>query len=284
MRKDGSNDCYNLPMSDAASAYVMGHDDRERRRLVLQASILHPFTEDLFRRAGITTGMHVLDLGCGVGDVSLLAARLTGPTGSVTSIDIDPVALQILRDRAAAEGQRTIQCVQADIHSYEPGHKFDAVVGRHILIHTRDPLGVLTACRELLHPRGIAAFQEYDFQQVVTSLPPQPVRDSVSAILNGFFAKAAPNMGSRLFSLFVKAGFAHPDCRGEFGVDGGVDSPYHEVAAESLRKVLPRAQAMNIPGAADIDIDTLESRLREEARLGGETHFPVMFSCFARRQ
>jgi hypothetical protein len=36
--------------------YVMGHDDRERRRLALQASILNPFTEQLLRRAGIRPG------------------------------------------------------------------------------------------------------------------------------------------------------------------------------------------------------------------------------------
>ena len=70
-------------MSDATS-YVMGHDDRERRRLLLQASILNPLTEELFHRAGITSGMRVLDIGCGVGDVSLIAARLVGAHGRVT--------------------------------------------------------------------------------------------------------------------------------------------------------------------------------------------------------
>jgi ubiquinone/menaquinone biosynthesis C-methylase UbiE len=269
----------------AAASYVMGYDDRERRRLATQASILRPFTEDLFRRAGITTGMHVLDVGCGVGDVSLIAARLAGRTGSVTSIDIDPAALQTLRDRADAEGIHTVRSVEADIQSFDPGHKFDAVVGRHILIHTKDPLSVLTACRDLLHPRGIAAFQEYDFQQSVTSWPPLPLRDAVFAVFNGFFAQAVrANMGSRLFSLFMEAGFEHPDCRGEFPVDGGVDSPHHEVVAESLRSILPRAKALNIPGAADIDMDTIESRLREEAQSGGGSHFPVMFSCFSRRR
>jgi hypothetical protein len=34
----------------------VGHDDRERRRLALQASILNPLTEQLLRRAGISTG------------------------------------------------------------------------------------------------------------------------------------------------------------------------------------------------------------------------------------
>jgi len=61
----------------------MGHEEREHRRLALQASILNPFTEHLLRRAGIAAGMHVLDIGCGVGDVSLLAARI--PAASTSS-------------------------------------------------------------------------------------------------------------------------------------------------------------------------------------------------------
>ena len=42
--------------SPLQAQYVMGHDDRERRRLALQASILNPLTEQLLRRAGISTG------------------------------------------------------------------------------------------------------------------------------------------------------------------------------------------------------------------------------------
>ncbi len=97
-------------------------------------------------------------------------------TGSVTSVDIDPAALQNLRDRAAAEGLRNVECVEADIHSFEPGRRYDAVVGRHILIHTKDPLRVLATCRELLQPQGIAAFQEYDFQRVTPSYPASVAR------------------------------------------------------------------------------------------------------------
>src|SRR5581483_2854171 len=135
------------------SAYVMGHDERERRRLTLQASILNPLTEHLFRRAGISSGMHVLDIGCGVGDVSLLAARLVGRHGSVTSVDIDPAALTTLAGRASAEGIDTIECIHADVHGWTPRRRFDAVVGRHILIHSKDPLAVLRDCAALLHPR-----------------------------------------------------------------------------------------------------------------------------------
>src|SRR6478736_845151 len=97
------------------NSYVMGHDDRERRRLLLQASILNPLTEQLFRRAGLSSGMRVLDIGCGVGDVSLLAARLVGRRGGVISVDIDPAALDTLKARASSERLENIECIQADI-------------------------------------------------------------------------------------------------------------------------------------------------------------------------
>ena len=37
--------------------------------------------------AGIGLGMTVLDLGCGAGDVSFVAAELVGPQGQVIGVD-----------------------------------------------------------------------------------------------------------------------------------------------------------------------------------------------------
>src|SRR5262245_42833843 len=172
-----------------STAYVMGHDERERRRLLLQASILNPLTEQLFRRAGISSGMNVLDIGCGVGDVSLIAARLVGRYGSVTSVDIDPAALGTLESRASAEVMTNIECVQADIHEWKPGRRFDAVVGRHILIHSKDPLSVLRDCAALLHVRGLAAFHEYDFSVVHRAWPPAPFQRRLMEVFDRFFAR-----------------------------------------------------------------------------------------------
>ena len=88
-------------MSIPKSAYVMGHTDRERRRLALQASVINPLTDNFLRRAGVSAGMRVLELGCGIGEVSLIAARLVGPHGHVHCIDIDGPGLEIARDRLA---------------------------------------------------------------------------------------------------------------------------------------------------------------------------------------
>jgi len=122
----------------------MGHDNRERRRLALQASILNPFTDHLLRRAGISASMRVLDIGCGVGDVSLLAARIVGRGGRVTSLDFDGQALMTLKERANAEALGNIECVEGNVHNWNSERRFDAVIGRHILIHSKNPLDVLS--------------------------------------------------------------------------------------------------------------------------------------------
>ena len=46
----------------------------------------------------------MLDTGCGVGDVSLLAASLVGPAGCVVGLDTDADALAAARVRAARAG------------------------------------------------------------------------------------------------------------------------------------------------------------------------------------
>src|SRR6185436_3709048 len=98
--------------------YVMGHDDRERGRLSLQASILNPLSDQLLRRAGLSAGMRVLDIGCGVGELSMVAARLVGRSGRVTGIDIDEGALALAVARAREQGLNQIDFVHANICAY----------------------------------------------------------------------------------------------------------------------------------------------------------------------
>jgi len=58
------------------SNYILGWSDAEQDRLIRQAILLAPMTEQLFREAGIGAGQRVLDIGSGIGDVAMMAARL----------------------------------------------------------------------------------------------------------------------------------------------------------------------------------------------------------------
>ena len=87
------------------TTYALGHSSAEIQRLKNQAAMLRPITERLLRSAGIDAGMRVLDLGCGAGDVSMLAAELVGPAGFVVAIDRSQEVSQ--RGQKAGPGSRS---------------------------------------------------------------------------------------------------------------------------------------------------------------------------------
>jgi len=266
--------------------YVLGHSDHERRRLALQASILNPLTDSFLRRAGISAGMRVLELGCGIGEVSLMAARLVGPHGHVHCIDIDGDALEIARGRCRSAGHDHVVFEKVDVATHAPVQLYDAVIGRHILIHTPDAAAVLKKAVAKVHVGGLIAFQEYDLSFYPRGYPEMPLIFWVEEILVEFFRRAVPrpNIGTQLFWLMQEAGLPPPECRLECVMDGGPYSPVYEWLAETVRSLLPRIEALGITNAETVNCETLAQRMREEALAKrGVMIAPAMIGAFARK-
>ena len=76
-----------MDTAQKSPTYVHGHPAGELERLLNQSRFYGELTEEVFRRAGLAPGMRVLDAGHGAGDVSLLAASIVGPAGSVLIYD-----------------------------------------------------------------------------------------------------------------------------------------------------------------------------------------------------
>jgi ubiquinone/menaquinone biosynthesis C-methylase UbiE len=110
--------------------HVLGRSAEEIERPQSQAAFIRPFTERLFRDAGIARGMKVLDLGSGAGDVALLAARLVGQEGTVLGIDTNPAILDVALARARDAQHRNVSFESGDIRTLSLARDFDAVVGR----------------------------------------------------------------------------------------------------------------------------------------------------------
>jgi ubiquinone/menaquinone biosynthesis C-methylase UbiE len=130
--------------------------------LITQSELLQPVTERLLRAAGVRRGMHVLDLGCGLGDVSILAAGLVGPNGLILGVDHDPAVLETARHRAWRADLDQVYFLDSAIDALalkEEG-PFDAVVGRNILSHVADPVATVRQAAGLLRPGGVMAFHE----------------------------------------------------------------------------------------------------------------------------
>ena len=74
----------------AEPLYVCGHSGGELERLEMQGDFFAGMTRSILADAGLVPGMRVLDIGCGAGDVSFLAAEMVGPSGWVMGIDRVP--------------------------------------------------------------------------------------------------------------------------------------------------------------------------------------------------
>ena len=56
--------------------------------------------ENILLEAGIKPGFHILDYGCGPGSYTVIAAKLAGEAGKVYALDIHPLAIQQVKNRA----------------------------------------------------------------------------------------------------------------------------------------------------------------------------------------
>jgi ubiquinone/menaquinone biosynthesis C-methylase UbiE len=254
----------------AEASYVFENVSTEFERLECQSTILRPITERLLRKVDLGMGKRVLDLGCGFGDVSLLAADIVGPSGTVVGIDRDPRSVAAATERARGRGLRQLNFEVAAVDDYPVKEQFDLVVGRYVLVHQADPASVIRAAARHVKPGGAIAFHEICAHQGFHSLPSVPAWEEMAKILNAAFRKGVPSndAAARLVEHFMNAGLRCPELFAEVPVDGGENSPLHRWMAVTARSLLSKAIESGEVSAKEVDIDTLEQRMRTEAGAG----------------
>ena len=249
--------------------YVMGRSADEKRRLQERARFFEPLTRHLFQDAGIRTGMRVLDIGCGPGDVSLLAADLVGPTGSVVGVDANPDVARTAMDRASASGLMNVSFVVGDIRDVALEGEFDAVVGRLVLMYSADPSVTVRSALRHVRPGGLAAFHEMNVGAPVWSDPMSPLHQLLGRCLNEAFARSGVEtaMGTRLHESFVAAGVASPEMCTNAVIGAGEQWVQRFAAAFGagiLRSILPVVLEHGIATESELDLDTFDERYVSE--------------------
>jgi len=247
--------------STGDSGYILGHSTEEMSRLERQGRLFAEETDGLFRRAGLSAGMTVLDIGCGVGDVSLVAANIVGKTGRVIGIDRSVGALERARRRPELIGCGWIEFRQAEVSRLGTAELFDAVVGRFILLHVPDTVSLLKDLRARLLPGGLMAFLEFDIE-TAAAVPELPLLTRCLDWISQTYRRDGiePNMGSHLYAAFRAAGLT-PQMMGSCRIEGPNTTDVFTFAAETVRSLLPRIIGLGLATADEVDIDTLASRL-----------------------
>lgn len=272
--------------SASTGTYLLGQTPAAIRRLHTMGQLHNPQTRRAFEDAGITTGMKVLDVGCGPGEVSMIAAELVGETGSVLGVDASEVALEAAQARVQAAGHTNVSFKVGDLLSLELDRNFDAIVGRFILMHLAEPTAVLRRLARHLRPGGVVVFQEYDLASYRDAFyPPSPLWERACSLCAEPFQRAGGNlrMGMQLYSTFLQAGLPAPQLRYEAAIGAGPDWPGYEWWAETVRVFLPLSVKLGMTTEEEIDVDTLAERLREETvSHEGTARTPLMVSAWVR--
>ncbi len=193
-----------------ADTYVLGSSDSEHARLIKQGRALHEVTERLLRDAGVGSGQRVLDIGAGMGDVSLLLARLVGERGSVCGIDKDGAALAKARTRAATASFRNIVFLERDLNDLELDGEYDAIVGRFVLMYlsTARRARLLECLATALKPGGVAVFQEPSWHDYFAHAVHLPLHTACGRLICETFTRAGAeiNMALPLHRSLMQAG------------------------------------------------------------------------------
>ncbi len=261
--------------------YVLGHSDAELRRLIEQAAFFGDLTADVFRRAQLAPGMNVLDVGCGVGDVAFLAASFVD---RVHGIDRAVEAVTVARERAAQAGAQNVTFEVADAATYQSSDKFDAVVGRLVLAYQPDPAAFLRHLASLLRDGGVLAFHECDLSTASTKPNVPLFRNVVDLVIETYRrANLEADMGSRLHSAFREAGLPAPQMIAAARVESGANSGAYAAVARVVSSAAPMMERLGVATMAELGLETLEARLREEiTRADAVVFMPTFVGAWAR--
>ena len=103
----------------------------------------------------LEAGERVLDLGCGSGTDTLIAAQMVGPAGSVTGIDMTPEMLAKARGAVAEAGVANVELLEAEAERLPfPGASFDVVISNGVIDLIPDKDAVFAEIFRMLSPGG----------------------------------------------------------------------------------------------------------------------------------
>ena len=254
----------NMSTSGPTSHYALGSTDAEHERLIRQATLLAPLTERFFREACIGPGQRILELGSGVGDVAMLAARLVGPSGEVVGIERDTRSIARARARTAEAGLHNVTFTQSDVCQLSGDKPFDAVVGRFILQFLPDPVAALRSLSQLVHPGGVIAFHEPCWTPILPLAADLPLWSVCASLARESIQRSGGDteMGLALSRIFRQAGLPVPNLQMEIPLTDNRCSA--RWIYDLFCTLLPQIRQLNLPLEDLGNLDTLLERIQTE--------------------
>lgn len=186
--------------------YVLGTHDAEIARLELQHRVWRPVALEAWRRAGVSDGQTIIDIGCGPGFAAVDLAEIVGPTGRVIALDKSSRFLQSV----ARYNKPQIEAVACDLDvDGLPATRVDAAWARWVFSFVRHPRDLLARVARSLKPGGVFVAHEYfDYRTWRTSPRNAEIEEFVAAIMASWRAEGGePDIALDLVPWLPDLGF-----------------------------------------------------------------------------
>ena len=164
------------------------------------------FAADLIEEAALSPGERVLDVACGTGVVTRLAAERVGPSGTVAALDVNPAMLSVARSIPSSGAP--IQWYETSAEAMPlPDGAFDVVLCQLGLQFVADKKAALKEMRRVLVPGGrvlVSAPPPNALFDVLDEALARHVGDDAARFVRMVFSLGAP---AQIERLFLDAGF-----------------------------------------------------------------------------
>jgi SAM-dependent methyltransferase len=260
--------------------YILATGGKDLERLRLLHEVYGPGTEALFHRIGLRDGLHVVEIGCGSGNIACWVAEKVAPGGSVMAIDNSAEQIEQARRQAQARGLRNIDFQVADAYSPRlPENSFDVAYCRLVLMHLIEPGKALTVMRGLVRPGGKVVCEEMDLGCWLCDPPADAMRRFFE--LNEALGERRGEhfrLGASLHRLFRQAGLPHPEVGTNFTL--ALRGEQKRLLGMTFMEFAPELVRERLATRADVDQIAMEMmRLADdETALFG---FPLVVQVWA---
>jgi SAM-dependent methyltransferase len=226
--------------------YVLGTHDEELARLGLQHAVWCPVALDCWKRAGITAGSRVIDLGAGPGYATVDLAEIVGPTGEVVALERSGNFVRALNENLQARSLTNVKVHELDLMTDNlPKGDYDFAWCRWVVSFVNNPAILINKLGDVMPKKSVSIFHEYGDYETWRFFPRLPSQEKFREHVISTWRESGgePDGAPGLPALLLKNGFVIRSARPHIFCLRPADKMW-QWPATFIEVYLPRLQEM----------------------------------------